>query len=236
MKAICPGQDTRFWKPDDIFELPCGKCGATVEFFRDDVFRRCRRCGHRIENPKMTLGCAQWCEHAQECLGYDPKEFAELYDGEDSFLGRLVEAVKERFGPDRESLTHALAVLEYAEDLVRSEKANPKVVLAAAALHTLAGDQARCSDAGETPGPAREVLDELGVHWEAAGRVCRLLGGLAAGGEDTPELSVVRDAEALADLEDRAGRGDAVDLASQSFRLELSKDLAQRILARRAHP
>ena len=79
---------------------------------------------------------------------------ASFEEGEDSFLGRLVETVKERFGPGDESLARALAVLEHAEDLVRSVKANPKVALSAAALHTLAGDQAQCSDAGEEPGPA----------------------------------------------------------------------------------
>jgi len=32
-KTMCPGQDTTFWKPGDIFEIPCVKCGFLVEFF-----------------------------------------------------------------------------------------------------------------------------------------------------------------------------------------------------------
>ena len=28
----CPGQDTRFWKPGDIFEAPCPKCGGRSNF------------------------------------------------------------------------------------------------------------------------------------------------------------------------------------------------------------
>ncbi|MHC4599829.1 MAG: HD domain-containing protein, partial [Planctomycetota bacterium] len=72
MAKLCPGQDTRFWRPEDIFELDCGACGHAIEFFKDDVYRRCSACGRRVENPKFNLGCAQWCEHAKDCLGYDP--------------------------------------------------------------------------------------------------------------------------------------------------------------------
>ena len=47
----CPGQDQRFWKPDDVFESPCRSCGETVE------------------NPRFDLGCAMWCQYAEACLG-----------------------------------------------------------------------------------------------------------------------------------------------------------------------
>jgi len=75
--TMCPGQDTAFWRPSDIFEVPCSQCGYELEFFKDDVSRRCTRCGGQEPNPKLILGCAQWCEHAKECLGwatYDSKE------------------------------------------------------------------------------------------------------------------------------------------------------------------
>ncbi len=72
MRAKCPGQDTRFWKPEDVFEVGCPGCGERVEFFRDDVRRRCRRCGRLIQNPKLALGCAVWCASAKECLGCEP--------------------------------------------------------------------------------------------------------------------------------------------------------------------
>ncbi len=73
-KAICPGQDTRYWRPGDIFNVPCASCGNEVEFFKDDVRRRCTGCGATVQNPRMTVGCAGWCEHAKECLGYDPSK------------------------------------------------------------------------------------------------------------------------------------------------------------------
>jgi hypothetical protein len=64
----CPGQDTLFWKPTDIFEVPCPACGKPVEFFKDDSARTCGHCEHRFRNPLLNLGCAEWCTHAEQCL------------------------------------------------------------------------------------------------------------------------------------------------------------------------
>lgn len=68
----CPGQDRQFWKPDDIYEVACPKCRSKVEFWKDDIYRRCQKCGHRFRNPKLDLGCAQWCPQAKLCIGLDP--------------------------------------------------------------------------------------------------------------------------------------------------------------------
>ena len=68
----CPGQDMRYWKPGDIFDASCPKCGSMVEFFKDEVRRKCR-CGHLMTNPKLNLGCAEWCPHAEQCTGAVPE-------------------------------------------------------------------------------------------------------------------------------------------------------------------
>jgi len=65
----CPGQDQRFWKPDDIFELQCPGCGQAIEFFKDEPKLKCRKCGRLVLNPKINLGCAKWCKYAEQCLG-----------------------------------------------------------------------------------------------------------------------------------------------------------------------
>ena len=52
----CPGQDTQFWRPDDIFEVFCGQCGYSVEFFKTDISRICPGCGTIIRNPRQYLG------------------------------------------------------------------------------------------------------------------------------------------------------------------------------------
>ena len=72
LNAKCPGQDRTIWKPDDIYDVICTHCGRTVEFFKTDTYRLCPGCGARLTNPQLALGCAQWCEHAIACLGYDP--------------------------------------------------------------------------------------------------------------------------------------------------------------------
>ena len=65
----CPGQDPAFWGRDAIFEVPCPACGGAVEFFKDDAMRRCPACGVRLHNPKLDLGCAEWCPYADKCVG-----------------------------------------------------------------------------------------------------------------------------------------------------------------------
>ena len=67
----CPGQDPRYLKPSDVYEVPCPSCGARVEFFRDDRSRRCPACGTRFRNPHRDVGCAKWCPYAKECIDHD---------------------------------------------------------------------------------------------------------------------------------------------------------------------
>ncbi|TSA13494.1 MAG: hypothetical protein D4R73_00825 [Deltaproteobacteria bacterium] len=63
----CPGQDTMYWKPEDIFEVACPVCSTPVEFFKDDSSRKCPGCGLRFRNPRLDPGCAGWCPHAEQC-------------------------------------------------------------------------------------------------------------------------------------------------------------------------
>jgi endogenous inhibitor of DNA gyrase (YacG/DUF329 family) len=64
----CPGQDRRYWKPEDIYEMPCAQCGKPVEFFKDDLRRKCPHCGDDMVNPNNDMACAAWCKYAPECL------------------------------------------------------------------------------------------------------------------------------------------------------------------------
>ncbi|OGL42422.1 MAG: hypothetical protein A2161_21085 [Candidatus Schekmanbacteria bacterium RBG_13_48_7] len=63
----CPGQDASNWKPEDIYELDCPVCGYSVEFFKDDRWRKCVKCGFCIKNPRVTQGCAEWCSQSGSC-------------------------------------------------------------------------------------------------------------------------------------------------------------------------
>lgn len=64
----CPGQDQRYWKPEDIFEVACPNCGTEIEFWKDESSRTCSKCKAILKNPRKDMGCAKWCMFAKECL------------------------------------------------------------------------------------------------------------------------------------------------------------------------
>lgn len=67
-KLACPGQDTRFWTSESLNETPCASCGKPVEFFKDDLRRKCPHCGTFTVNPHNDMACAAWCKEAAACL------------------------------------------------------------------------------------------------------------------------------------------------------------------------
>jgi hypothetical protein len=76
----CPGQDPRYLKPEDVYEVACPSCGAKVEFFKDDWSQKCGKCGTRFRNPKHDEGCAKWCPYSDECI--DRVESDDAVDGD----------------------------------------------------------------------------------------------------------------------------------------------------------
>ncbi|NQT50624.1 HD domain-containing protein [bacterium] len=218
-KMVCPGQDTRFWGPGDVFDVACAACGYAIEFFRDDASLRCPRCGARVENPQVTLGCAQWCEHAEKCLGYDPKTLSLREEKEASLADQLIEAMKAEFGDDQPRITHALRVLENAQELLRHDAADPRVVVAAALLHDIGiqvAERRHGSAAGrfqELEGPpiARRILEEAGIDEKTIEHVCRIVGSHHSARDiDTPEFRILWDADRLVNLPEEHG-GSAPD-------------------------
>lgn len=72
----CPGQDPSRWKPKDVFDVKCPSCGRIEEFWKDEPVRTCSKCGKDIRNPRIDLGCAQWCKFAEQCLGVEQVQAA----------------------------------------------------------------------------------------------------------------------------------------------------------------
>ncbi len=64
----CPGQDQRYWKFEDIFDVVCPHCETEIEFWKDEPVRTCPECKKSVRNPKIDPGCAEWCQYADECL------------------------------------------------------------------------------------------------------------------------------------------------------------------------
>lgn len=128
----CPGQDTRYWKADAIFEVRCPNCGTLVEFFKDDTSRPCPGCGRRLPNPRLDFGCAAYCPYAEQCLGSLPPELREKQHL--VFKDRLRAEVLARFQEDAALVERLLKRERFAEIIALEEGGRLAVVLAASYL------------------------------------------------------------------------------------------------------
>lgn len=238
----CPGQDTRYWKPDAIFETQCPKCGQILEFFKDDTARNCRRCGHRLVNPNMDFGCAAYCEYAEQCLGTLPPEL--LAGKEDLFKDRVAVEMKRYFKSDFKRIGHAVRVARYAERIGKSEKANMAVVLTTAYLHDIGIREAE-RKYGENGGShheqegipiAREIMSKLNATEDLMDSVCDIIGRHHhPNGQDTIEFKVCFDADKLANLEEeqkenRLGKYQLEEIVAAAFLTEGGRKEAEKIL------
>jgi hypothetical protein len=218
----CPGQDSRYWQFDAIFETTCPKCGAEMEFFKDDAFRVCRSCGHRMPNPAMDFGCAAYCPYAEQCLGSVPPG---LKGQKEALLkDRVAQEVKRRLGHDFKGIGHAMRTARYAERIGKAQGAELPVVLAAAYLCQLEEKESEKSAPGETGGPAREVLLKLDADQALIHAVCDLINRvLVTDGQGGPDFETLHDARMLAGL-------DAQHMAQQSAK-PLSEPAARLLTA-----
>ena len=113
----CPGQDTRYWNKEAAFEIACPQCGRVEEFFQDEATRRCKKCGHKIVNPKMDFGCAAYCKFAEQCLGDLPPQL--VAQRKELLKDRVALEMKRYFGKDFKRIGHATKVARYAEKIVK---------------------------------------------------------------------------------------------------------------------
>ena len=199
----CPGQDQRFWKPEDIFEVQCSGCGGAVEFFKDEPKLKCRSCGQIAVNPKIDLGCAEWCQYAEQCLGVS------TINSLHAIRDKLVYEMEKYFAGDEKRIEHAIAVLNYAEQIQAVEGGDPLIVRAAAILHDIGiheAERKHGSSAGkyqEIEGPpiAGEILNKYDISPEVVEHVCKIIANHHSAKEiDTMEFRVVWDADWLVNI------------------------------------
>jgi hypothetical protein len=202
----CPGQDTRYWKPGDIFEVECPQCGSRVEFFKDEATRKCRSCRTTVVNPKMDFGCAAYCKYAADCLGELGPEL--LARRNDLLKDRVAIEVKRLIGRDFRSIAHAVRVARFVEEIARAEKAEPALLLCAAYLHLFTEQRAGDSAEGKEDG-ARLVLEGLGAGQELIKKVLDILGAFRRGDPgDSVNGKVFFDAHRLALIDERRASED----------------------------
>ena len=199
----CPGQNTMFWKPDDIYDVKCPNCGTPVEFWKDDSKRTCD-CGHRFLNPKRDLGCLEYCKYAEDCM-------PEMFEGENLkalYRDRLLVAAKIVLKTENSRLERSQEVAEMAEEILDGEGGQPKVVFAATILGGLVldsqaqGGRADSSGQGDSPSAlVRKVLANLGTEKEVVDQVCQIVEHRLNGtSSEDINNKIVSDALTLADL------------------------------------
>jgi hypothetical protein len=176
-----------------------------VEFFRDEPTLKCRGCGRVVVNSRLDLGCAQWCRHAEQCLGVATiRNITTIRD-------KLVARMKGVFGRDEKRIHHALRVLDYAERIGAVEGGDPLVIRAAAILHDIGIQEAERkygSAAGkyqELEGPpiAEAILKQTGLDPARIEHVCRIIANHHTARDiDTLEFRVLWDADQLVNLQE----------------------------------
>ncbi|MDI6727015.1 MAG: hypothetical protein QMD32_08600 [Smithellaceae bacterium] len=242
----CPGQDSRNWKPDAIFEVPCGNCGESMEFFKDESVRKCKKCGNRMVNPKMDFGCAAYCKYAEQCLGGLSPEL--LSQRKELFKDRVPMEVKRYLKGDVLKIPRAIKVARYAEEILKGEKADLAVVVPAAYLLHIGILEAEkkkekidpASLAREGPPVAREILQALDADESLTNEICRIISRQdQSGAEETMDFQVVLDAEKMVSLEEQIETGiGAEELRGQiaSFLTDAGRRLAGEVLLPRDKP
>ncbi len=201
----CPGQDSRFWGPEAIYESTCPKCGGALEFFKDESSRKCRRCGEKILNPKMDFGCAAYCKFAAQCLGNDmPPEL--LAKRTDLLKDRVSAEVKKFLGRNFKRIGRALKIVEYAGRLQKSEGGDPAIVTLAGFLSAIsAGLSGTNGNAGvfthEDLATAESILSRTGAPDELSSEVLAILKDFNGKSvENSVNFRCVHDAIRIADL------------------------------------
>jgi putative nucleotidyltransferase with HDIG domain len=204
-----------------------------VEFFKDEPKLKCRNCGNIVVNPKIDLGCAQWCQYADKCLGVSSAIDA-------SFMrDALINEMRNIFAGDQKRIDHALAVLGYAEQIQRAEGANPLIVKAAAILHDIGIAEAERTYGSaaaryqEMLGPpiAEAILKKYAVPAESIEHICRIVGSHHSGNDiDSAEFNCVWDADWLVNISEdfrNAGRAKLQKIIDKTFRTRQGREIAK---------
>lgn len=215
----CPGQDPRFMRAGDVKEAACPECGHVVEFWPDELVRKCRACGHRFPNPQNAMKCLDWCRYAAQCM-------AALRGEDEAWVGPLREELLERmrgaFGEDRRRVKHAEAVLELAEAIGRETGADPLVLVPAAIFHDIG--RAGCCGTGQADhGPAgrkgaSELLGDLNIPLPV---LAEILDTIEHHHErdwmDRPNGRALFDADLIVNLQERGDRGGLAALEERAL-------------------
>jgi hypothetical protein len=172
----CPGQDSRYWDNEAIFETNCSKCGTIVEFFKDDNKRKCKQCGNEMLNPKIDFGCASYCPYAEQCLGSLPPEM--IAQKQELLIDRVAIESKKMLDQDFGKIGLMTKAARFAGKIIKTEEsANKAVVMIATYFLPLVAEPATNESKENAIALITAKLTALGANPGIIEEVCAILAG-----------------------------------------------------------
>lgn len=214
---FCPGSE-KFRQPQPEM-LKCPSCGQELEVWTDEIQATCPNCKAKVLR-EAQASCLEWCRYAKECVG-DRLYDRYMRNRTITIKGKLLKELEDYFGQDLKRINHAKKVMGFAEELLKVEKADWHIVVAASILHDIgikAAQEKYGSSAGhlqEKEGPeiARKILLKAGFKKEDIGQICEIIAYHHSPGKiDTLNFKVLYDADWLVNLKDEADLKDKTKL------------------------
>ena len=212
----CPGSD--LIKSPRAEEIDCPGCGESVEIWSDEAEVACPNCGTPVFR-EMPSACWEWCGSARECVG--PDRYDRMIRGRkrkerEGLKEKLIGAMQDYFGDDEDRIRHGQSVLLYAEEILKTEPGDQRVVVSAAVLHDIGipnaisrhGSSGHRFQEEEGPPVARKIMEELGIDRGIIDKVSDIIGHHhSPRREESDDYKVVYDADQIVNLIERDGAG-----------------------------
>jgi hypothetical protein len=181
---FCPGARMLRQPKPEIFSCPA--CGEEVEIWSDEIRGVCLRCGQAVFRDGV-MSCLEWCKYGRDCVGEETYS-RYLKNRTVGLRRKLLEAVRELGEAKAPRLRRCEAVLGWAEEILKENKADWHIVIPAAILHNI-----------EDEDTVRQILLRAGFLPAEIDRICAVVDrSRLAGKDESIEYRVVHDAGLLA--------------------------------------
>ena len=235
---FCPG--SKKFKEPQPENVKCPSCGTEVEVWTDEIKFLCPSCKNTTIRQQEGASCLDWCKYAKECVGgatYNKY----MQNKAITTKEKLIKELEEYFAKDTKRIEHAQKVMDYAEELLKQEKADWHIVIPASILHDVwikVAEKKYGSSAGiyqEKEGPeiARKILLKTGLKKEDIDEICEIIAHHHSPGRiNTQNFKVLYDADWLVNLRDEVDTKDKSKLnqiIDKVFLTSTGKELAQKI-------
>lgn len=241
---FCPGS-AKFKQPEPE-NTKCPTCGEEIEIWTDEIQVVCPKCKNTILHIQEGASCLDWCKYAKECVG-DQTYTKYMQNKAITVKQKILKELEEYFGSDTKRINHAKKVLDFAEELLKQEKADWHIVVPAAILHDVGikiAEKKYGSSAGhyqekEGPEVARRILLKLSFKKEDIEEICQIIAHHHTPGKiDTMNFKVLYDADWLVNLKDEVDTKDEAKLnqiINKVFLTDTGKALARKIYLTDTH-